>query len=87
MESRVVWDEPKRLANQDKHGLDFADVSVAFFARAVIRQAKRGRHQAIGYLNGRAVSVIFAVLGSEAFSIISLRPADPQERRLLDDSQ
>ncbi len=84
MEPKVVWDEPKRLANLDKHELDFADVSMAFFIRAVIRPAKMGRYQAIGHLNGKPVTVIFARLGSEALSIISLRPADPQEGRLLD---
>jgi len=25
---KVLWDEPKRLANLDKHGLDFADLSI-----------------------------------------------------------
>lgn len=86
MEPRLVWDEPKRLANLDKHGLDFSELSFAFFASAFHRPAKDGRRQAIGHLNGRPVSVIFAPLGSEALSIISLRPADPQERRLLDGS-
>jgi uncharacterized protein (DUF4415 family) len=27
---KIVWDEPKRLANLDKHGLDFADLNEAF---------------------------------------------------------
>jgi hypothetical protein len=26
----IVWDEPKRLANLDKHGLDFADLDETF---------------------------------------------------------
>ena len=85
MAPRLVWDPPKRLANLDKHQLDFSVLTVGFFARAALRPAKRGRLQAIGYLNGRPVSVIFAMLGSEAISIISLRPAKPQERKLIDD--
>jgi uncharacterized DUF497 family protein len=28
---QIVWDEPKRLANLDKHGLDFADLNETFF--------------------------------------------------------
>jgi uncharacterized DUF497 family protein len=28
---KIVWDEPKRLANLDKHGLDFADLNETFF--------------------------------------------------------
>jgi hypothetical protein len=31
----IVWDEPKRLANLDKHDLDFADLNEAFFADAL----------------------------------------------------
>jgi len=27
---KIVWDEPKRLANLDKHGLDFADLDLGF---------------------------------------------------------
>lgn len=33
---KVVWDEPKRLANLDKHGLDFADLTEAFFDDALV---------------------------------------------------
>jgi len=29
---KIVWDEPRRLANLDKHGLDFADLDELFFA-------------------------------------------------------
>jgi uncharacterized DUF497 family protein len=28
---QIVWDEPKRLANLDKLGLDFADLNETFF--------------------------------------------------------
>ncbi len=28
---KIVWDESKRLANLDKHGLDFADLDEVFF--------------------------------------------------------
>jgi uncharacterized protein len=33
---RILWDEPKRLANLDKHGLDFADLDEAFFDHALV---------------------------------------------------
>lgn len=29
----IVWDEPKRLANIAKHGIDFADIGEDFFSR------------------------------------------------------
>jgi uncharacterized DUF497 family protein len=32
----IVWDEPKRLANLDKHGLDFADLNETFFDDALV---------------------------------------------------
>ena len=79
----IIWDELKRLADIEKHGLDFADLTVAFFSVAVIRPAKKGRFQAIGLLADGTVSVIFVTLGSEGISIISMRPANVKERTLL----
>ncbi len=80
---RIVWDEPKRLANLDKHGLEFADLSVEFFAAALVRPVRSGRFQAIGRVGGRTVTVIFKPLGSEAISVISMRRANKKERSLL----
>ena len=79
---KVVWDEPKRLANLKKHGLDFADLDLSFFERSVFVPAKDGRLIAIGRLT-IATTVVFAPLGSEAISIISMRPASAAERSLL----
>jgi uncharacterized DUF497 family protein len=78
---RLVWDEPKRLANLDKHGLDFADVTVDFFLESRIRIAKKGRLLAIGRLGDQTVAVVFTKLGSEAISLVSMRPANSHERR------
>lgn len=79
---KIVWDEPKRLANLDKHGIDFADIDEGFFADALIGEAKNGRYFAIGELDG-VIIVIFAALGAEGVSIVSARPASRKERRLL----
>ncbi|WP_160009990.1 BrnT family toxin [Rhizobium sp. 18055] len=84
---KIVWDEPKRLANLDKHGLDFADLDDGFFLGAVLRPAKQGRIMAIGRFADGSIAVIFATLGSEGISIISMRPARKSERRLVDDSE
>ncbi len=78
----IVWDEPKRRVNLDKHGIDFADFNEAFFESALIFPAKAGRSIAIGTLN-RTVVVIFARLGTEGVSLISARPASGKERRML----
>lgn len=81
----ITWDETKRVANIAKHRLDFADIDEAFFESAVIRPAKSGRYRAIGRIAPGVVAVIFAALGREGMSIISMRPASKQERKLLDE--
>ena len=76
-----MWDEPKRLSNLAKHGLDFADLSEEFFEGALIEIARQDRFVAIGELNGIAIlAVVFRPLGSEAVSIISMRRANWKER-------
>jgi uncharacterized DUF497 family protein len=77
----IVWDEPKRLANLDKHGLDFADLNETFFDNALVVPShnKAKRWVAIG-INIRGV-VVFARLGREGVSIISMRPASKDERK------
>ena len=83
MEKLIVWDEPKRLTNLAKHGLDFADLDETFFLGAVVLPAKAGRYMAIGRLADGAIAVVFAFLGAEAVSVISMRPASAKERSLL----
>jgi uncharacterized DUF497 family protein len=78
----IVWDEPKRVANLAKHGLDFAALDIEFFAAATIRPAKGGRLAAFGLLAGERIAVVFAALGDEAVSIVSMRPASRKERTL-----
>jgi len=79
---KITWDEPKRLSNLDKHGLDFADLTVEFFETATIYPAKGNRFLAVGMLEHVAViAVIFAPLGTEAIAVVSMRPASPRERR------
>lgn len=81
---RITWDEPKRLANLAKHGLDFADLDLEFFAGSLVTPSRDGRFVAIGRSKGRiVVAVVFRPLGSQALSVISMRPASRKERRLL----
>ena len=81
----IAWDEPKRLANIAKHGMDFALLDVRFFLDATIFPAKQGRSMAVGRLHDGTIVVIFARLGTEGVSVISMRPASVKERSLLDD--
>jgi len=77
----IVWDEPKRRGNLDKHGLDFADLNETFFDNALVVPShnKSRRWVAIG-VNIRGV-VVVARLGGEGVSIISMRPASKDERK------
>ena len=79
---KILWDEPKRQANLAKHGMDFASLDLDFFASAVVIAGKAGRSMAVGRLNG-ATTIIYVHLGSEAISVISMRPASRAEKRLL----
>lgn len=79
----IVWDERKRQVNLDKHEMDFADLDQAFLATSVALSGKGSRLLAINILNDIPTTVVFARLGSEAISIISMRPASARERRLL----
>jgi len=80
----IVWDEPKRLTNLEKHELDFRDLTESWFEQAAVKAARGGRHKAIGSLDGHIVAVIFHELGTEAVSPISMRLARRDERRLVE---
>jgi uncharacterized DUF497 family protein len=79
----IVWDEPKRLSNLDKHQLDFRDLTPGFFEDATVFPTYDGRLAAIGQLADRTLTVIYFELGTEALSIISMRYASPKERMRL----
>ena len=79
----ITWDEPKRLANLAKHGMDFNDLTEDFFLGALVIPARNGRFQAFGSIEDGTISVIFAVLGTEGLSLISMRSASAAERKLL----
>lgn len=84
----IIWDEPKRLSNLVKHGLDFASVEPSFdFEHAIVLPGKPGksgrpRLRIIGEMDGDLVALVASPLGAEAFAIVSLRPASKQERKL-----
>ena len=81
---KIVWDEPKRIANLVKHGLDFADLNEAFFDNALVIPSHNTskRWVAIGATIRGVIVVVFARLGREGVSIISMRPASRNERKL-----
>ena len=92
----IVWDEVKRLANlrpePDGHGMDFADARDRFeWDTAKIGPTHPGadgreRFLATGFLDEDLVSLVYSLLGVEAMSLISLRPASNKERKQYDKS-
>ncbi|MEQ1406138.1 BrnT family toxin [Neorhizobium sp. Rsf11] len=80
----ITYDEHKRLTNIEKHfGLDFADLDMDFFEASTIIPSREDRLKAIGEFRGMIViAVIFTPLGSEAISVISMRPASSKERKV-----
>lgn len=88
---RITWDEPKREANLEKHGLDFADFETAFgFDRFGVLPAAPGpdgreRRMFVGEWNGTiVVAAVVSPLGTEALSLVSLRHASKKERAAYD---
>lgn len=80
----ILWDETKRISNLTKHGLDFADLTPEFFESAILFQSYEGRFVAVGEFRGETIiAVVFAPMGADALSIISMRFASRKERRLL----
>jgi uncharacterized DUF497 family protein len=87
---KIVWDEPKRQTNLLKHGLDFADVPLFDWRNAKVYSAKpdddgRARLKAVGRFGTDTTVVIFALLGTEAMSIISFRLASGREKKVFDE--
>jgi len=80
---QITYDENKRLSNIEKHGYDFAELNMEFFASSIVVPAKEGRFMAIGVLRNGVIAVVFARLGKEGISIISMRDASRKERSLL----
>ncbi|WP_322516429.1 BrnT family toxin [Rhodopseudomonas palustris] len=81
---KILWDEHKRVVNLERHGMDFADLDETFFERSAIAPAKLGRLIAVGRLRSGVIVVVFVELGTEAVSVISMRPASRKERRGID---
>jgi len=79
------WDEAKRLANLDKHGIDFIDVPEVFEGDIVTVEDDRysygeQRFVTFGLLQGRVVAVVHTDRG-ESIRIISARKATKNEQR------
>ena len=80
---RFEWDEKKNQSNQQKHGLNFADVAQVFAGRTLTFEDSRQtysepRYVTVGSLAGRVV-IIAHTLRGDATRIISMK-ANARER-------
>lgn len=81
----LEWDEAKRLANLDKHGIDFIDVPEVFDGDIVTVEDDRysygeQRFVTFGLLQGRVIAIVHTDRG-ESICIISARKATKYEQR------
>lgn len=85
MDTRILWDEAKREANLDKHGLDFIDaLMVLENPYRLDVESRRGgelRTQSFAYVfDVLTVLTVVHVARDDALRIVSFRPASEEER-------
>ena len=82
-----TWDEPKRLANLRKHGVDFAFAERVFegptFTFEDTREDYRERRWVTLGLSGMKVMVIVHTETEDEIHVISMREADNDEQLLF----
>jgi hypothetical protein len=84
---RFIWHEPKRQANLQKHGVDFADAERVFAGPTFTFEDDREdygeqRWVTLGLL-GMKVMVIVHTATEDEIRIISMREADNDEHLLF----
>ena len=79
MDMKIVWDEPKRLANLEKHALDFADLEQrrSSIMRWSFPRTMEQRWVAVGVSIRGVIVVVFARLGREGVSVIEHAAGKP----------
>jgi len=78
------WDENKRLANIEKHGIDFIRAQRIFddvHLSADLPYESEPRWVAIGLMDGREIAVIYTMRGKDTIRLISARRARDNERK------
>ena len=85
MSTHILWDEVKRQANLDKHGLDFLDAVMVLESpyRLDIESVRSSeqRTQSFAYVfDVLAVLTVVHVAREDVIRIVSFRPASEEER-------
>lgn len=86
MNALYFWDETKRLANLDKHGLDFSDADLVLEShyRLDIPSERNGERRVQSFAYVFEVLTVLTVVflpDADGFRIISFRRANRSERR------
>ena len=83
--TRFEWDEAKRIANIEKHGIDFADVPSMFDGDVITIEDQRFDYDETRYITiGLMKSLILVVAHTDteqAIRIISARKASKNEEK------
>mgnify|MGYP000848336552 FL=1 len=84
MSTHILWNEAKRLANLDKHGLDFTDAVMVLDSpyRLDVESVRGGeeRTQSFAYVfDVLAVLTVVHVAREDALRIVSFGPASEEE--------
>lgn len=91
MHIKYAWDEAKRRLNRDKHGVDFAEIEALDWSSALTREDARDaygerRFVTMGRIGGRLHICVWTARGA-AMRLISLRKANPRERKFYEQAQ
>jgi uncharacterized DUF497 family protein len=85
----ITFDEAKRQANIEKHGLDLADAEMVYYSPSKVtfvsprNDENRKLDLAMVKLHGVVLALAYVERGEE-IRVISLRRASRQERRLYE---
>ena len=88
--NKLIWDENKRQANLQKHGLDFADADQVLESHyrldIEIWRSNELRTASLSYVLGQlAVLMVVHTQREQATRIISFRPASSKEREIYNE--
>ncbi|HEY6873078.1 MAG TPA: BrnT family toxin [Geobacteraceae bacterium] len=88
---KYEWDEAKRKTNQEKHGVDFAEVEGFDWETAFVIPDTRAdygelRYRAMGFVGKRLYALVFTPR-SGTVRLVSLRKANPREAKCYEANQ
>ena len=88
----IVWDEKKRIANLEKHGLDFQRAGLVLNApdKVTFSSPRKDEHRLVDVamveMAARVLSLVYVKRGDD-IRVISFRVASRRERRAYEQQQ